>query len=46
VPLPACIRRDATRPPGQQVGAKIITAMFDKHLADHYPAPLPTPEGA
>jgi tRNA uridine 5-carbamoylmethylation protein Kti12 len=46
VPLPACIRRDATRPPGKQVGAKIITAMFDKHLADHYPAPLPTPEGA
>lgn len=46
VPLPTCIRRDATRPPGQRVGAEIITAMFDKHLAAHYPAPLPIPAGA
>lgn len=46
VPPATCIRHDATRPPGQRAGAKIITAMFDKHLADHYPAPLPTPAGA
>jgi tRNA uridine 5-carbamoylmethylation protein Kti12 len=45
VPLTTCIHRDWMRPPGQRVGAKTITAMFEKHLADHYPAPLPLPEG-
>jgi tRNA uridine 5-carbamoylmethylation protein Kti12 len=45
VPLATCIHRDRMRPPGQRVGARTITDMFGKHLAEHYPGPLPNPEG-
>ena len=31
VPLEVCIQRDTTRPPGEQVGAEVITAMWNRY---------------
>jgi len=38
VPLAECLRRNATRPPGEQVGPEVITAMWRRYLAGT-PAP-------
>ena len=42
VPLDVCISRDAGRPPIEQVGAEVITAMWQRYLAGK-PVPLPLP---
>jgi tRNA uridine 5-carbamoylmethylation protein Kti12 len=41
LPLGECIARDDRRPSDQRVGRERITEMFDKHIAEHYPRPLP-----
>jgi predicted kinase len=42
VPLEVCIERDAGRPTDDQVGADVITAMWQRYLAGK-PVPLPLP---
>ena len=43
VPPEKCIVRDALRTPDQRVGRDRITEMFNTHIAEHYPHPLPIP---
>ncbi len=42
VPLAECLRRDADRPAGEQVGADAIRRMFDRYLKNRS-LPLPIP---
>jgi predicted kinase len=45
VPLEECLRRDADRPAGEQVGAEAIQRMFDRYLRNrNLPLPIPVIE--
>lgn len=44
VPVDECLRRDAARPPAEQVGAPVILDMHRRYLAPLGGKPLPVPE--